>query len=169
MEKFEIQSVSARSLAEVANFLHRWHVERNSNASAQGTIPQDCERLKKHLHWLLVENPLGASSPPHGFCARNASGVIVGLILCFPHAFIVEDSRLLGLCSGSFFVEQSARMQGFYLFKKYLNHSSCDFYFGTTCNANSGALWKKVGGLPVPQSEKTYVFPLNSKRFCLPS
>jgi hypothetical protein len=161
MEKFEIQAISTQTITEVASFLHRWHGDTNSHASAQGTIPQECERLKKHLHWLLLENPLAASSPQHGFCARNASGVIVGLLLCFPNAFIVEDSRLLGSCGGSFFVEQSARIQGFYLFKKYLNDSSCDFYFGTTCNANSGALWKKLGGLPVPRSEKTYIVPVN--------
>lgn len=160
MERFEIQAVSGHTLAEAADFLYRWRTDTHSNSSAQGTIRQDDEGLKKHLCWLLLENPLSVSSPRHGFCIRGSSGKVVGLILSFANAFLFEDRRLLGLCSGSFFVKQSARMQGFYLFKKYLNDGSSDFYFGTTCNANSGALWKKVGGLPVPRSEKNYILPL---------
>ena len=160
MERFQIQAVSDHTIAEAADFLCRWHTDTRSNSSAQGTIYQDGEKLKKHLSWLLLANPLGASSLQHGFCIRGSSGMVVGLILCFPNAFLFEDRRLQGLCSGSFFVEQSARMQGFYLFKKYLNNSSSDFYFGTTCNAISGALWKKVGGLSVPHSEKNYILPL---------
>jgi hypothetical protein len=160
MERFAIQAVSDRTIGEAADFLYRWHTDTHSNSSAQGTIRQDGERLKKHLCWLLLENPLAASSPQHGFCVRGSSGMVVGLMLCFPNAFLLEDRRLVGLCSGSFFVEQSARMQGFYLFKKYLNDSSSEFCFGTTCNAISGALWKKVGGLPVPHSEKNYILPL---------
>src|ERR1700722_19451451 len=134
MQRFEIQAVSDRIIPEIANFLYRCHTDTHANSSGEPTIRQDGERLKKHLCWLLLENPLTASSPQHGFCVRDSSGMLVGLMLCFPNAFLVEDRRLLGLCSGSFFVEQSARMQGFYLFKKYLNDSFSDFYFGTTCN-----------------------------------
>jgi hypothetical protein len=161
MDKFEIQPVSDSTITEAANFLYSWQAATNLTSSVPGTIRQDCESIEKRLHWLFIENPLTANASQHGFCVRNASSVVVGIILCFANAFLVEDRRLLGLCSGSFFVERSARMQGFYLFRKYLSDTSCDFYFGTTCNDSSGALWKKVGGLPVPHSEKEYVFPLN--------
>lgn len=157
MEKFEIQPVLSSSTTETANFLYRWHAKRNGTSS-QRTISKSIE---KRLHWLLVESPLATRASQHGFCVRNSSGVMTGLLLSFANAFLMEDRRLLGLCSGSFFVEPAARMLGFYLFKKYLRDSSYDFFFSTTCNTNSGALWDAVGGSAVPNSEMEYILPLN--------
>jgi hypothetical protein len=161
MERFEIQPVLGSSLAEVAKFIHNWHGERDRDLSIERTDRQDAETIEGHLRWLLIENPLAAADSQHGFSVCNGSGAMVGLILSFPGAFLAADQRLLGLCSGSFFVQPRARMQGFYLFKRYLSSFGYDFFFGTTCNANSGALWKKLGGCAVPNSETEYVLPLN--------
>ncbi len=161
MERFDIQPVLSSSTTETANFLDRWHAQRNESSSPQQTIGQDSNSIEKRLHWLLIENPKATNAPQHGFCIRNTSGVMVGLLLCFANTFLAEDRRLLGLCSGSFFVDPSARPQGFYLFKKYLRDPSYDIFFSTTCNANSGPLWKAIGSSAVPNSEMEYILPLN--------
>lgn len=160
MERFEIHPVLGSSLPEVANFLHRWHADSDRGLSSKRTNREDTETIAGRLRWLLVENPLATADSEHGFSVRNGSGAIVGLILSFPGAFLAADRRVLGLCSGSFFVQPQARMQGFYVFKRYLNFPGYDFFFGTTCNANSGALWKKLGGCAVPNSEMEYILPL---------
>jgi len=61
---------------------------------------------------------------------------------------------------GSFFVGPPARTLGFYLFKRYLHSPGYAFFFSTTCNANSGALWAKLGACAVPNSDVEYVLPL---------
>src|SRR5207247_2446242 len=57
-------------------------------------------------------------------------------------------------------IEPPARTLGFYLFKRYLNSPGYAFFFSTTCNANSGALWAKLGACTVPNSDVEYVLPL---------
>ncbi len=161
MERFEIHPVLSSSTTETANFLERWHAQRNGSSSSHPANGQDSNSIEKRLHWLLVENPQATNASQHGFCVRDASGNIVGLLLSFANAFLAEDRRLLGLCSGSFFVEPSARINGFYLFKKYLRDSSYDFFFSTTCNAKSGPIWKAIGSSAVPNSETEHILPLN--------
>src|SRR5262249_3776170 len=78
----------------------------------------------------------------------------------FPAVFLAGDQRLLGLCSGSFYVEHEARTLGYYLFKKHLRSPGYSFFFATTCNASSGALWEKLGGCALPDSETEYILPL---------
>jgi hypothetical protein len=80
--------------------------------------------------------------------------------LNFPNAFVAGDRRLVGLCSGSFYVESQLRTAGFFLFKRYLDSAGYSFYFATTCNANSGIIWEKVGGVAAPNSGTEYILPL---------
>jgi hypothetical protein len=87
-------------------------------------------------------------------------GVIRGLSLSFPAAFLASDQRLIGLCSGSLFVESQARTLGYYLVRKKLSSPGYAFFFATTCNANSGPLWRTLGGCAVPNSETDYILPL---------
>jgi len=108
----------------------------------------------------LLENPVTTDASRHGFCIRDTSGVIRGLSLNFPGAFLVGDQRLLGLGSGSFLVERQARTGGLYLFKSYLNSPGYSFFFATTCNAKSAVLWEKLGGSAVPDSETEYILPI---------
>src|SRR5207237_1273448 len=96
----------------------------------------------------------------HGFCIRDHLGIIQGLTLCFPAAFLTADERIVGLCSSDFFVDLGARTSGFYLFKRYLSSPGYSFFFTTTCIANSAALWEKLGGRAVPNSELEYILPL---------
>jgi hypothetical protein len=161
MEKFEIQPILSSAIPDVANFLHRWHAARGQHPVNQRPIHEELVSAGRRLQWLLVQNPVGTTTSGHGFCVRNTSGAIMGLILTFPGMFLAADERITGLCSGSFFVDPQARIQGFYLFKRYLNSPNYRFFYGTTCNANSGVLWAKMGGCAVPKSETEYILPIN--------
>jgi hypothetical protein len=152
MKKFEIEPVLGSVVPAVASSFHKWHADRDGNPTIQ--------HIERNLQWLLIENPLTTDVSHHGFCIRDDSGVIRGLLLSFPSAFLAADQRLLGFCSGSYFVEPQARAMGFFLFKKYLNSIGYSFFFATTCNANSGAIWQKSGASAVPDSEMNYILPL---------
>jgi hypothetical protein len=152
MERFEIQPVLSSALPDVADFLHRWR----SNEGVDSPI----QNMERRLRWLLVENPAATEGSPLGYCLRDRSGVIRGLNLSFPSAFLAGNQRILGLCSGSFFVEPPARSMGFYLFKKYLGSPGYSFFYATTCNTSSAPLWQRLGGSAVPTSETEYILPL---------
>lgn len=160
MERFDIQPILVSGLPEVANFLRRWRNDRDEESAIKRPVPEDVLSTERRLQWLLVENPLATGVSQHGFCIRDASGVIRGIDISFPAAFLTADQRLLGLCSGAFFVEPQARMLGFYLFKRNLSSPGYSFFFATTCNANSGPVWKAVGASSVPNCETEYVLPL---------
>jgi hypothetical protein len=160
MQRFDIQPVLSSALPDVASFLRRWKTNRDAESSITRPFPDDPLSIERRLRWLLVENPLATGVSQHGFSIRDSSGVIRGLLLSFPAAFLAADQRLLGLCSGNFFVEPQARTLGFYLFKRYLRSSGYSFFFATTCNANSAPVWKTVGACADPQSETEYILPL---------
>ena len=164
---FEIEPIFGSALPEVAAFLHRWRSEKAVAVSRHSTPARALESavgIERRLRWQLVENPVAKEGFPLGYCVRDRAGVIRGINLCFPSAFLAGEQRLLGLCSGSFFVESPARSMGFYLFKKYLSVPGYSFYFATTCNANSEPLWRLLGARVVPHSEIEYVVPLRLDR-----
>lgn len=164
---YEIEPIFGSALPEVAAFLHRRRSKKAVTASPHSTEARALESaigIERRLRWLLVENPVATENSPLGYCVRDRAGVIRGINLCFPSAFLAGEQRLLGLCSGSFFVEPSARSMGFYLFKKYLSSPGYSFHFATTCNANSEPLWRLLGGRVVPHSEIEHVVPLRLDR-----
>jgi hypothetical protein len=158
MERFEIQPVRSSALPDAADFLRRWR--GNLAGEPHYRVTEGSASIERRLRWLLLENPAVSEGAPLGFCVRDSLGIIRGLNLSFPAAFLAGDQWLLGLGSGSFFVEPEARSMGFYLFKKYLASRGHSFFFSTTCNASSGELWGKLGGRAVPGSETEYVLPL---------
>ena len=160
-QTFEIQPLFGSALPDVAKFLHNWPAQRDQGSSIQRFGREDSLSIERRLRWLLVEHPLAPSASHHGLCIRDASGAIAGLLLAFPGAFLAGDQRLLGLGSGGFFVEPHARTLGFYLFKRYLKTPGYAFFFSTTCNAESGALWKRLGACAVPNSDTEYILPLD--------
>jgi hypothetical protein len=160
MERLAIQAIVSSALPDVASFLSRWRDDENESSAAKGVFCEDSASIERRLRWLLLENPVVTDGDPLGYCIRDPQHSIRGLTLCFPAAFLAGDQRLLGLCSGSFFVEPPARTLGYYLFRKYLSSPSCSFFFATTCNANSGPLWRSLGGCAVPNSETEHILPL---------
>jgi hypothetical protein len=159
IKRFEIEPVLGSALPEVARFLHSLDQASAIERAVREDSPSPEARLR-WLQWFLVENPLTTAASQHGLCIRDASGVIAGLLLSFPGVFLAGDHRIRGLGSGSFFVDPRARTLGFYLFKRYLSAPGYDFFFSTTCNANSAALWKALGACAVPGSDTEYILPL---------
>jgi hypothetical protein len=160
MERFEIQPVLSSTLPDVAKFLHTWHSNESATVGSQLYASEDVSSVERRLRWLLVENPVATEGSRFGYCVRDRLGAIRGLNLAFPAAFMRADQRVLGLCSGSFFVEPTARPMGFYLFRKHLSSPWYSFFFTTTCNVHSAELWRKLGGCAVPGSELEYMLPL---------
>ena len=148
-KRLDIQPLDGRALPAAAAFLDRRRPR------------PDRESSRRQLQWLLIDNPLASAASDHGLCIRDASGAIAGLLVSFPSAFRAGDRRLLGLGSGGYFVEPAARTLGFHLFKRHLRCPGFDFFFSTSCNAASGALWKTLGARAVPDSDAEYVRPLD--------
>ena len=67
---------------------------------------------------------------------------------------------MLGLCSGSYYVDPEVRPAGLFLFRRYLASPGYSFFFATTCNLNSGTILKRHGATAVPCSQTDYVLPL---------
>jgi hypothetical protein len=160
MTRFELQPVIRAALPDVAAFLHRWLTSEGQDSAAPKPIGETILSIERRLHWLLIDNPLAVPDSSVGYCLRDSLGAIRGLNLFFPVAFLTDDKRLLGLCSGSFFVDPPARSLGFYLFKRYLSTPGHSFYFACSCNASSSELWRRMGGRPVPNSGTEYILPL---------
>jgi hypothetical protein len=148
-KRLDIQPLDGRALPDAAAFLDRWRPRRNQGSHL------------RQLQWLLIDNPLAAAASDHGLCIRDASGAIAGLLVSFPAAFRAGERRLLTLGSGSYFVEPEARTLGFHLFKRHLRCPGFEFFFSTSCNAASGALWGALGARAVPDADAEYVLPLD--------
>jgi hypothetical protein len=63
------------------------------------------------------------------------------------------SQRLLGRAGGNFYVDASARMQGFFMLRRFLGAPGFDFYYANSCNRQSAPLWAKCGALMVPDSD----------------
>ena len=46
------------------------------------------------------------------------------------------------------------------MLRRFLNTPGFDFVYANSCNAQSGALWAKCGGLMVPESDVEYLLPI---------
>ena len=156
-KRFEIQPLADGDLSEIAVFLDRWHADGDHGPPG---VPAGSSGTERRLQWLLAANPL-RSDATHGFCLRDAAGGMAGLLLSFASAFRAGEQRLLALCSGSYFVEPRARTLGFFLFKRHLTRRGYAFFFSTTCNAESGGLWRLLGAEAVPDCDAEYVLPLD--------
>jgi hypothetical protein len=158
--RFEVEPVLRSTLPDVAVFLHRWQNSEFEGSPVQLSDRETVGNIERRLGWLLTDNPLAMMESTLGYCLRDSGGVIRGIDLCFPVAFLSSDKRLLGLCSGTFLVEPAARSMGFYLFKRCLSTPGYAFQFASTCNTYSSELWRSIGGYPVPNSQTEYLFPI---------
>ena len=158
--RFEIQPLDDEALPEVATFLDRWRSDGDHGPPGPRPDQAASSSTERRLQWLLIDNPL-RSDADRGFCIRDGAGGMAGLLLSFPGAFRAGERRLLGLGSGSYFVEPRARTLGFYLFKRHLARRGYAFFFSTTCNAESGGLWRLLGAEAVPDCDAEYVLPLD--------
>ncbi len=161
---YQIGPFDEPSVAEIAAFLIQ---SLDSGANAQDSSGGDDHRahgrsgLTRDYRWLLDENnPARSEGIPAGEVIRNDQGKVIGMIGCHPVVFRLGDRRLLGLGAHNFFVDPSARMQGFILFRRYLNNPKADFCYSTTCSPNVGPLWSKCGAAHLPGSDSEFVLVL---------
>ena len=90
-------------------------------------------------------NPDHRPEMPFGETLRTPDGKIAGMILAVPRLYLLGDKTLLGLAAGDFFIDAAARMQGFFMLRRYFKLSHGDFWFANSCNRQSGPLWAKCG------------------------
>jgi hypothetical protein len=140
--------------------MHKWRHRNTESSSDPLSLAENVLSIEGRLKWLLLENPCANDADPIGYSLHDGEGAIRGIEVCFPGVFVAGDKRIRGLCSGSFFVEQSARSMGFYLFRKYLSIPGYSFFYATTCNPTTAALWSGIGARAVPQSNIEYFLPL---------
>jgi hypothetical protein len=155
--------ISPQDLRGVCEFLAGRDL--GAQAAAPGATLAGVDELERDLRGKLWDNPAAGGRRPAGFCLREGQGRVVGALLCFPASFVLSGRTLVGLCGSGFYVEPQFRLQGFFLFRRFLAAEEVDFWFATTCNAASGAMWSKHGGQPVEYSNEEHVFVLRAGPF----
>jgi hypothetical protein len=163
MAGYEIQPMLENDLREVALFLDRSMAAmiaetRTQVATNGGRQSGEAHDIPHHDLTGFLKNPHRRQDFPIGEIIRSSDGAVVGMILTIPWIYRRGDQRLTGLAAGNFFVDPSARMQGFMLFRRYLKVPDINFWYASSCNAQSGALWSKSGAAQVPNSDFEYMY-----------
>src|SRR4051794_5503508 len=153
MAGYEIKSIERERLPEIAAFLREQQEITSRDDRTQPRPTGD------DLGWLPY-NPHLRDGLPLGLCLRTGEGKLAGMILSLPRLYKLGDRDLLGMAAGLFFVDASARMQGFFMLRRYFSIAGVDFYYANSCNRQSAPLWAKCGAVQVPESEVEYLFPL---------
>jgi hypothetical protein len=153
MASFEFQPIHERDLPELAVFL------RVQQAEAHRTDPLHAPPSGDDMRWLLDNPDLQPGSSLGEVLRRKPDGELAGMILAVPRAYYLGGRRQLGLAAGNFYVDSSARMQGFFMLRRFMATSGYDFLYANSCNSQSGPLWTKCGGVQVPESDVEYLFP----------
>jgi hypothetical protein len=135
----ELVVISEEDIADVACFI----AAQSGRAS---------ETVEAHLRWFLLENPARQPDQPMGFGLRTADR-LVGCILCSPQVFRFKTKQILFMGSSSFYVDDRHRGHGGRLFLQYCRLGNQWPLFGTSANAQAGALWKAAGASPMPYSD----------------
>lgn len=164
MSGFSVQPLEERALPEAAGFLAAAiaSLDDPTCGIAETAAGPNAGELLETLRWRLVSNPMRRSGTELGHVLRRHDGSLAGTHLVFPWRFRLGSRALFALGSGAIFVDPSARVYGFVLFKRFLAIEDVDFWFANTCNLNSGRLWSKLGGRPVPRTEHEDLFPLRA-------
>ena len=152
MASYEFKPIVEEDLPGVAAFLYEQQ-EITSRADWTQARPSG-DDLRG-----LLKNPHLRPGMALGETLRTPEGKILGMILALPRMYHLGERRLLGLAAGNFYVDSSARMQGFFLLRRFLGTQGVDFWYANSCNRQSGPLWAKCGGVMVPESDLEYLFP----------
>ncbi len=159
MPTFDITPLGEADLPAVGAYVH---AARNLAAEFEdegggALTPEFYERTAR---WRTALNPARPSELELGHAIRREDGTIAGVHLISPFRYRQGERRVLGLASGTYFADADARMQAFFLFKRFLGMKGFDFYFANTCNLYSARVWEKCGGRPGPESEFSWLVPL---------
>ena len=154
MAGYEIKRLDEEGLAETAAFL-REQQELTSREDQTQARPSGDD-----LRWMLA-NPDRRPELPLGLTLRGTEGSLAGMILAIPRLYRLGERRLVGLAAGNFFVDASARLQGFFMLRRFLSVAGADFWYANSCNRQSGPLWAKCGAVMVPESDVEYLYPIH--------
>ena len=150
------------TLPEVASFMQRSIAALRSPDAPHSAGVEDTTS-DSNFDWILGRgNTAFDDRIPACEIVRDTSWHVVGMLCYSPRYFRLGEGRFLGLGAHNFYVDSGARMQGFILFKRYMNNRAADFCYSTTCNANSGPLWKKMCASELPNSDAEFLLPLRS-------
>ena len=152
MAAFKFRPIVEQDLPDVAAFLYQQQEITSREDPTQARPSND------NLRWLL-SNPHRNDGASLGDTIRDSDGKIFGMIVAVPRLYRLASERRLGLAAGHFFIDASARMQGFFMLRRFLANPAFDFVYANSCNGQSGPLWAKCGALMVPESEVEYLLP----------
>ncbi len=153
MASYAFKPIFEDDLPEVAAFLYEQQSATSREDWSQARPQGD------DLQWMTC-NPDHRPEMPFGETLRTADGKIAGMIIAVPRPYRLGDTTLVGLAAGDFYIDAAARMQGFFMLRRYFKLQHGDFWFANSCNRQSGPLWAKCGAMLVPESDVEYVFPL---------
>jgi hypothetical protein len=94
-----------------------------------------------------------------GETLRTEDGKIVGMIIAIPRLYRLGDETLLGVAGGHFFIDASARLQGFFMIRRAMAMEGANFWYANSANRQSAPILAKCGAARVPESEVEYLFP----------
>jgi hypothetical protein len=152
MARYEFKLIHDGDLPQVARFLYEQQAINSREDSTQ-TRP-----LGDDLNWMLA-NPDRPSDAPLGDTLRGPDGQIAGMIIAVPRLYRLGDRKMIGLAAGDFYIDAVARMQGFFMLRRFFKMPHGDFWFANSCNRQSGPLWAKCGATLVPESDVEYLYP----------
>lgn len=110
------------------------------------------DETRRHLKWLLLDNPARQETIPLG-CSVRSAGALAGCILYLPQMFLLNGKPLLLLGSSCFYVDESHRGLGGALFLKFTRASKDTPLFGNSANAIAAQLWAARGATPIAGSD----------------
>lgn len=146
---YQVHAVTRADVPRVAAYL----------ASRSGH--EGVETVAHRLAWRLFDNPAVHPEVAAGHLLADDEGGLAGISLAIRQRFTDGSHDRFGLCSSAMYVDERARLQGFLLFRQFLAQPHTDFWFATTCNAASAALWERSGGVPDRASRHELVLPLH--------
>jgi hypothetical protein len=152
MAAYHFRLIEELDLPDVAAFL------REQQEITSREDPTQARPSGDDLRWMLG-NPHRREGIPLGETLRAEDGKIVGMIVAVPRLYRLGDKPLLGLAAGHFFVDAAARLQGFFILRRFMGMKGADFWYANSCNRQSGPVWAKCGAALVPESDVEYLFP----------
>lgn len=159
MSQYSIQPIDSDDLDQLADFLYQ-SIKALREEGPNGGEMRSRDTILQNLQRTFQAHHADCPDIPFGLKLSKDDNIICGSLLFFPQTYRHQQRTWRALGSGSFFVDPDARMQGFFMFRKYLATKNVDFYFGNTCNSNSIVLWQNCKGVVVPNSDVEYLILL---------
>ena len=129
MAAYHFRAIEEPDLPEVSTFL------RDQQEITSRDDPTQAGPSGDDLRWLL-NNPDRRKGIPLGETLRTEDGRLAGMILSLPRMYRIGEKPMLGLAAGNLYVDASARMQGFFLLRRFFAMKGADFWYANSCNRN---------------------------------